>query len=266
MDINIPIAENKNPQKDGGIRLLENLRRAKKLNQPNKLIGLTGYSECYSKYENEFKKDGYYLIHYSSSATDWQKPLGNIINQIDSLSSKSQRISINRESLDLILSVLIIVITIVAIFLPISYTPTQRTMLFFVNSILLAILFGKNAQTKFNLKLPGFVFSTVGAAAIAMGCMVLLHHLNSPDISIGVYEIFDEQGKRIELENSDIKVPVGINASTPEIFVRGNSLIVIFPHGCEKVSVEIKKYFGDIRYIINKKECLHFGKDLFSVN
>jgi CheY-like chemotaxis protein len=265
LDINIPITKGKKPQKDGGIRLLENIRRDKRLNRPNRLVGLTGYSDCFMQYVDEFKKDDYHLIKYSNASTDWQRPLGNIINQISDLSLETPKVPINRDSIDIIIMFIIIGIIICSIFMPISYSPTQRTMLFFVSSLLLAILFGKNAQTKFKLKLPGLLFSTAGAAGLAMGCIFLLHHLSSPNIAIGIYEVFNEKGEKVTINNKDIQIPVGINAKTPEIFTKNNSLIVIFPKGHEKISVEIKNYSGDIKYTVNNKQKLTLGKDLIEI-
>jgi CheY-like chemotaxis protein len=262
LDLNIPLVDGKESQKDGGLRLLNNLKRQNKLKWPKKLIGLTAYKESFEKYNKEFTDDSYLLIEYSNTNTDWQKPICSIIGQIYDAARKGASPKGTFSRFEMTIICITYLVVVVSIFLPKSYTPIQSTQLFLLSAMLIAFLFGKNVQSKFKLKLPGLIFSTAGAAALALGSMVLLSNLSTPKFAIGIYEIIDEEGKKVVINEKDIDVSLGANTQRPEIFTKNYSLIVIFPKGCDKSNIHIRDYSGTINYVKDTLQILRLGKDL----
>jgi hypothetical protein len=73
------------------------------------------------------------------------------------------------------------------------YAAVPRVMLFYYN-LSLAVLFGAEAASRFQLKLGGVFIAAAGAAAVSLGTLMLLTYLSKPQQQIAVFHVFDENG------------------------------------------------------------------------
>src|SRR5262245_45747205 len=64
------------------------------------------------------------------------------------------------------------------------YAPTPRVVLYFLLSLIPAIIFGVEASSRFEFRLPGFCFTTAGAFAVCLGVLFLLTYLSKPEEKI----------------------------------------------------------------------------------
>jgi hypothetical protein len=92
--------------------------------------------------------------------------------------------------------------------------------------------------------------------------MIILNHICTPKLAIGVYEVFDTTGKQTSIDDADIDIAIGSNAQRPEIFKKRNTLIVVYPNANDTYNISIKGYTGTIQYTQNKVQQLTLGKDL----
>ena len=72
------------------------------------------------------------------------------------------------------------------------YAPTPRTILYLLVACLPAILFASEAAASFEMRLPGFIASAGGAAAVTFLGLFLLSHFSKPDTQIAVFHIYHE--------------------------------------------------------------------------
>lgn len=151
------------------------------------------------------------------------------------------------------------------------YSPVPRVVLFLLISILPAILFGSEAASRFTMDLKVFAFTTGGAFAVVMGCLVLLDHLSRPAYAVSIYQVVDRGGEPVSLEH-DGAVTIGAGSGLPAFshYVSGNSIIVVFPEQLPPLTLTIrhpprppsrKTYSGAIHYT-DAKATLVLGKDL----
>ena len=150
------------------------------------------------------------------------------------------------------------------------YAPVPKVVLFCLISFLPAILFGAEAASKFNLKLPGFAFTTAGAAAVALGTLLLLNHLAKPEQQIAVYRIVDQQRQPVlglDREGA-VEIQLSNQALVVTKLIDGNNLVLIFPEQIGEADVLVKPvltgptYFGKVSYAGNRQSELMLGRDL----
>jgi hypothetical protein len=151
----------------------------------------------------------------------------------------------------------------------ITFAPTPRVVLFFIISTIPALLFGSEIQSRFQVSLPGFIFSVAGAGAIFFGALFLLDHLAKPEVRIAVFSFYDEDGEELYidapgiLEVKDTHLGLSVNN-----FSKKNTLILIFPEQVPEVEVAVRKIFGgkvyrrNLSYSGNRKMNLTLGKEL----
>ncbi|RFM32171.1 hypothetical protein [Chitinophaga silvisoli] len=167
----------------------------------------------------------------------------------------------------------IIAILMLGIYVALSpglvYAPAPRIILYFLICFLPSLLLGVEASSRFQLKLPGFVFTTAGGCAICFGALVLLNHLSKAEEKIAVFQVFDEHNEPVFLDWKDaLKIPPTPNGLTITKFIDGNNFIAVFPEQVGKAEVQIKKsptgplYVGDITYSGSRTSKLVLGKDL----
>ena len=152
----------------------------------------------------------------------------------------------------------------------IVYAPVPKVVLFCLISFLPAILFGAEAASKFNLQLPGFAFTTAGAAALALGTLVLLSHLAKPEQQIAVYHIVDQQRQPVLGLDRDgaVEIQLSNQALVVTKLIDGNNLVLIFPEQVGEAEVLVKPvlsgpaYFGKVTYAGNRQSELMLGRDL----
>lgn len=149
------------------------------------------------------------------------------------------------------------------------YAPTPKVVLYLLISFLPALLIGAEASTRFEFKLPGFVFTTAGACAVCFGSLILLTKLTKPEQQIAVYHIIDEEDQPITLEyEGAVDIETTSNGLKPVKFVDGNTIIIIFPEQVGKVKLKVRKsdishlYSGEVNYAGDRMTDLKIGRDL----
>lgn len=149
------------------------------------------------------------------------------------------------------------------------YAPTPRIVLYFLICFLPSLLLGAEASSRFELQLPGFVFTTAGACAVCFGALLLITHLAKPEEKIAVFQIYDEKNDPVALDwEGALDIPVTGSGLSVTKFIDGNSIIVVFPEQVGNVELRIKKshsgrtYAGDITYSGNKTSKLILGQQL----
>ena len=150
------------------------------------------------------------------------------------------------------------------------YAPVPKVVLFCLISFLPAILFGAEAASKFDLQLPGFAFTTAGAAAVALGTLLLLSYLAKPEQQIAVYRIVDQQRQPVlGLDrNGAVEIQLSNQALVVTKLIDGNNLVLIFPEQVSEADVLVKPvlmgptFFGKVTYGGNRQSELMLGRDL----
>lgn len=150
------------------------------------------------------------------------------------------------------------------------YAPAPKIVLYCLISFLPAILFGAEAAAKFELKLQGFVFSVFGAAAVALGTLILLTYLSKPEQQIAVFHIFDEDGQPVSNldRHGAVEVPLSNSGLSVTKFIDGNTLVLIFPEQVGECVIRVrplpigKTYVGKVAYAGNRESSLAFGNQL----
>jgi hypothetical protein len=149
------------------------------------------------------------------------------------------------------------------------YAPTPRIVLFFILSVIPAILFGSEVSSRFNVTLPGFVFAVAGAGAVFFGSLFLLDFLSKPEEKIAVFTFRDENGNDLRIDAPDmLQISLSNTALPVSKFTEGSTLVVIFPEQVGEVNISIvkitgdKPYRGKIGYAGTRKMDLQLGKDL----
>jgi hypothetical protein len=151
----------------------------------------------------------------------------------------------------------------------IVYAPTPRVVLFFVLSVIPAVLFGSDVASKFDVSLPGFVFTVAGAGAVFFGSLFFLDRLSKPEQQIAVFAIYDENGDEFSIDAPGIlETKFSDKALSVTRFTAGNNLVVIFPEQVAEVEILVRKivgakpYRGKIKYAGTIKRDIILGSDL----
>lgn len=158
---------------------------------------------------------------------------------------------------------------VVALSPRIVYAPQPRVVLYFLLSILPAILLASEAVTRLQLSLPGFTFVTGGATAVCFAALWLLNYLSKPEEKIAVFRIYDEQANAVDIQWKDA-VDVLISSQGLQVtkLISGNTLVLIFPEQVEEAEIHVKKtaagplYKGTVSYAGNRSTRLQLGFDL----
>lgn len=259
LDMRLPIAEGKEPSESAGVVFLNNLKNQRALKRPSRLVGLTAYSESLVRYKKVFEDDCYTLIQYDVSSMDWINQLSSVLAQASDAvvkSSEKERKcgSFLFKTLNLVVGIVALAVAVAAIFIPVALTPTSRTVLFFICACLCGLLFGSAVQSRFTFRLPGFCFTTVGAAAVFMGCIVLLHHLNTESVPLGVFRLRNSNGDPAEILLNNVTVELAGTGARAQLFAKGSELVILFPYGEESADVRISDineqeiFIGSLRY------------------
>ena len=167
-----------------------------------------------------------------------------------------------------VMSVVLLLCVYVALSPKIVYAPVPRMVLFFLVSVFLAILFGAEAVSQLQLKLPGFTFVTAGAAALSLGTLWFLTKLSKPEEKIAVFHVLDDQGKPVSLEHKNAyKVLLSSSALQVTTFASGNTLICIFPEQVGEAELQVRltantTFSGNIGFAGSRQTKLILGKDL----
>jgi hypothetical protein len=148
-----------------------------------------------------------------------------------------------------------IAILVLGVFVALSpglvYAPTPRIILYFLVASLPSLLFGAEATSRFEMKLPGFVFTTAGACAVCFGGLLLLNHLSKPAENIAVFHVVGETGDDINLDRAGVlKVRTTSSGNTVTNFVDKDTLVLIFPEQVGTVDIEVTDVSRSATYAI----------------
>lgn len=86
LDLNLPVQADSRPKKDQGIRLLRQLLKGgPRFQRPAHILGLTAYEELLGSFSEEFSAEGWQLIRYDESSSEWSDTLQNKVRHIAEL-------------------------------------------------------------------------------------------------------------------------------------------------------------------------------------
>jgi hypothetical protein len=167
-----------------------------------------------------------------------------------------------------VIAVILLVGVWVALSPGVVYAPTPRVVLYLLVALLPAILLGAEATSQFKLNLPGFLFTTTGAAAVCFGALLLLTYLSKPEAKIAVYQVYDEAGQPLPLQGSGlVDVPLTQDGFSITRFVEGNTVVLIFPEQAANAVLRVKKfstgpwYSKTVTYAGSRLQSLTLDKD-----
>jgi len=170
--------------------------------------------------------------------------------------------------------VMVFAILGVAVFVVLSprvvYAPQPRVVLFFLMSIFVAILLGSEVTAQLKLELPGFCLVSSGAAAVCFGMLWLLNHLSKPEVRIAVFSVYDEEGKKVDVQwKGALEVEVTNPGITVTKAIAGfNTVVLIFPEQVEQAEIQVRKtakggqYAGKVSYAGGMSGKLRLGQEL----
>jgi len=118
------------------------------------------------------------------------------------------------------------------------YEKTPRVVLFTVVSLLVAVLFATRAQAKFDLKLPGMVFTATGAMAVFMGLIVVLSYLTKSDDRVMVLSFKERSGIELPLDTADLRITT-LHGRNLEKCIEGSRAYVILSDDIPGISVTV---------------------------
>src|ERR1700730_11393913 len=137
--------------------------------------------------------------------------------------------------------VILVLGVIVALSPSLVYAPTPRVILFFLIAILPGLIFGFEASSRLEFRLPGLVFTTAGAFAACLGALIIMNNLAKPQEKIAVFRILDSNGDSVSLDaNSAVDVPVTQSGLGVTKFVDRDTVILIFPEQVGSAELRIK--------------------------
>jgi len=151
------------------------------------------------------------------------------------------------------------------------FAPTQRTVLFFLISLVPALLLGEmgsaTLEVKGKMKALTFGFFAVGAIAVFFAALWSFDTLSKPEEQIAVYQIFDSKGSPITLNPRRVKDPVGPRGLTVTTCVKDTHIFMIFPEQVGEVRLDVEPlsnthYAGMVSYVGSRKTDLILGADL----
>lgn len=87
LDLNIPKRFGDDPVPQNSVDLLDELEKSRRLVKPSNIIGLTEFEDLKSKYQHDFEKHLWTIIHYDAKTLEWEVILKDKILYL--LSSKS---------------------------------------------------------------------------------------------------------------------------------------------------------------------------------
>ncbi len=168
-----------------------------------------------------------------------------------------------------VVSAILILGFFVALSPGVVYAPTPKIILYFLVSFLPGLLFGAEVTSKFDLKLPGFCFTTAGACAVCFGALVLLTTLSKPEAQIAVYHVFDQKGQKVRVDLKDtLEIPLTARGIEIARFVQDNTVILLFPEQVGEAELIVRPtkdgptYRGKVGYAGTRISNLFLGKQL----
>ena len=159
-----------------------------------------------------------------------------------------------------------IVAIYVAVNPAIGYAPVPRVILFFVMAILFTLIFVGELDARFEMKVPGFIFSCTGALAAACGLLLLLNHLAASEVQATRFTLRHTKAPELKLDARMVKVKALQGVSSVPYFVDGEDVYVIYPQGVTNAELRVNA-FGDawvrkeLSYAGNRQVIYYLDKD-----
>lgn len=152
----------------------------------------------------------------------------------------------------------------------IVYNSVPKIILFLLFSLLPAVLFGAEAQSKFKLNLPGFTFVTTGAAALCAGMLLLLVTLTKPEDRIAAFRVLDMNNQSINNLQREGAVKLYSESITerPKVMAENDLLVLLYKEQVSKITLEIAPtsvniiYRGEINLNQKNNGNIILGEDL----
>lgn len=127
----------------------------------------------------------------------------------------------------------------------IGYAPVPRVVLFFLLAILFTLLFVGELDARFEMKLPGFIFSSTGVLAAMCGLLLLLNHLATPEVQATRFTLRYQGVTTLRFTSEMIRVKAGQGVSgTIPYFFSGEDLYVIYPPGVSTAEISVNPTGG----------------------
>ncbi len=235
LDLLLPINENSNPEKTGGLRFLNNINNRKEIKQPKNLIGLTSFEDIASTLTEDFHKSGYIISNYSTDSENWKNPLQSILCRLTPRPPQHWSFQIPT----LALTLLIIAILALELTTNITITPTARMLIYLFSSLVVGLSVGESSKSFFRFKLKGFLFSTTSTAAVTLGTLLTLNSISTNNIPIGVFILKTEDTPTLAASDYEFVPKIQGSANRSEVFISDNQLIVVFPNHQEHARIEV---------------------------
>jgi CheY-like chemotaxis protein len=88
LDLNLPIRKTETPRKDGGVRVLKELKRNQAILKPTFVIGLTSHNDLKTVNQDFFEIEGWTLFEIDNANFDWEEAILNKVNHIHNAKPK----------------------------------------------------------------------------------------------------------------------------------------------------------------------------------
>lgn len=141
----------------------------------------------------------------------------------------------------------------------IGYAPVPRVVLFFVLALLFTLVSVGELDAKFEMRLPGFLFTSTGVLAAMCGLLWLLNHLAAAEVQATRFTLRYKGVHKLTFTPSMISVtPLqGIGGSMP-YFIDGEDIYLIYPLGVNTAQVRVnpvglKWYHKELSYAGNRQ-------------
>ena len=121
LDLNLPMRHGTLPSPDAGVKFLEHVQRKTELLTPTHIIGLTAFDNLLDEHESIFKGQVLSLVQYDQTTNAWEDVIRHKVFHVlntQSLPRSSRPSSYSLSQYGVIALIAVIVLTIVAVFLP----------------------------------------------------------------------------------------------------------------------------------------------------
>lgn len=163
--------------------------------------------------------------------------------------SKSSTIQIIQKIGDYVfMAVCLGVVVYVALQPSLAYAQTPKMVLFFVVSLLAAIVLASRlnpVEAQLEIKTKQIAFTAGGATAVLFALLILLAYLTTPEEHAMVLSFEEESGQAMSLDANVLKVTAG--GREPSLCAEGERAYVLFRDNMPTLSIRLQN--GDATYV-----------------
>jgi hypothetical protein len=140
----------------------------------------------------------------------------------------------------------------------IGYAPVPRVVLFFVLALLFTLVSVGELDAKFEMKLPGFLFTSTGVLAAMCGLLWLLNHLAASEVQATRFTLRYKGVHKLTFAPNMIDVKGLQGVGSMPYFIDGEDLYLIYPAGVNTAEVRVnpvglKWYHKELGYAGNRQ-------------